>query len=438
MANAPVNQYGNRTPSIDTGAPVPVAVDSVDSQLAALWRNVAELAQTKGGGMGVTMAQVVNLIVRSDSYAAANDYTRDIDSITGLHPARVVMMTTDPDDEEMPVQAWVSIHCQLPPSGGRQVCAEQVWVAAGNHSMRQVPAAVIPLLLPELPVFLWWPKGAPFDEYVFRQLGDSLNRLIVDSSTFENPEGTLAKMATRMNRDWPNIAFTDMNWGRLTRWRELTAQFFDGAALRPYLDRIGTVILEYGMPARESGINRSQALLYIGWLASRLGWQPADPVYEVLRSDGAKAAEVRVSLMSGTRRITALIRPSEEPSEVPGDLRAMVLEVPGSDPSGPPEARFSVRLAKEADMEDCAQISASLGEANTTDRLIQVEPMSRATLLDGDLEVFSHDRIYEEALDLASAIARGTTRQDHGPRKIISGEPLSAISHRPRPPEVLP
>src|SRR5204863_3615020 len=126
------------------------------------------------------------------SLSEANEYTADIDNITGSHPARVLSVVTDPNEAYMAVQAWVSIHCQLPPSGGRQVCAEQIYVAGGGEAVRQIPAAVIPLLLPELPVFLWWPKGSPFDEYLFRQLADSVNRLIVDSATFENPEGTLA------------------------------------------------------------------------------------------------------------------------------------------------------------------------------------------------------------------------------------------------------
>lgn len=436
MSTPSTNERGG--PSIDTGAPIPVAVDSVDSQLSALWRNVAEMAQSKGGGTGVTMAQVVNLIVKAESYTAANEHTRVIDSITGQHPARVIMMTTDTSDENMPVQAWVSIHCQLPPSGGRQVCAEQVWVASGSHSMRQLPAAVIPLLLPELPVFLWWPRGAPFDEYVFRQLADSLNRLIVDSATFENPEGTLSKMSGRLKRDWPHVACTDTNWGRLTRWRELIAQFFDGAPLRPYLDRIGEVVIDYAMPQHSNVVNRVQALLLTGWLASRLGWEPRDPVYEVLRAEGTKPAEVRVSLQSGSRPINVLIRVSDAEGVVPGDVCSVKLQVPGSDPNGDAEATFAVNVEKEDNLEDCAVISAAVQGMSKSDRIIQVEPVQTYMLLDADLEVFSHDRVYDEALEMAGLIIRGTTRHEDGPRKIISGEPVSAIPRHPRPPESRP
>src|SRR3954465_1113696 len=104
-------EHGGEKPSLDSGSPVPVTVDYVDAQLTELWRDVAEAAQAKGGISAVTMAQVLNLVVRAESSEAANSYTRDIDVITGSHPARVITMLTEPDEEEMPVQAWVSIHC---------------------------------------------------------------------------------------------------------------------------------------------------------------------------------------------------------------------------------------------------------------------------------------------------------------------------------------
>src|SRR5215210_4326637 len=273
-------------PTIDSGAPVPVLVEQVEEQLHGLWRDVADTAQRKVGGQAVMMAQVLNLIVHTESYSAANEYMKDIDQITGRHPGRVIMTVADQADDQMPVQAWVSIHCQLPPTGGRQVCSEQVTVASGKESQRQLPAAVIPLLISDLPVFLWWPRGAPFDDNLFRQLADSLNRLIVDSATFENPEGALSRMSERLRSGWPHLSCTDMNWGRLTRWRELVAQFFDSAALRPYLDRITNVNIDVALAKEGGPMNRAQALLVAGWLASRLGWRPADQVYQLLRSDG--------------------------------------------------------------------------------------------------------------------------------------------------------
>lgn len=414
--------------TIDTGTPVPVSVDQVENEFIDLWREVAETAQAKGGVRAVTTAQVLNLVIHAQSSSAANDYIRDVDFITGRHPCRVITAVADAAEDGVPVQAWVSIHCQLPPSGGRQVCCEQVSVVAGGGSVRQIPAAIIPLLISDLPVFLWWPQGTPFDDYLFRNLVDSMNRLIIDSSTFENPEGTLASLPARLRSNWPHIAMTDMNWARLTRWRELVAQFFDGPVLLPYLDRIDRVIIDFSLSERGGPVNRAQALMMAGWLASRLGWEPADNVYDLARADGNKPASARLSLRSGKRFITIMLNAGEVKAETPGDICGIRLEAPGTDPRDKPEAVFEVAIS---DDEDCAWASVDIEGAEPTRRNLQLETPTRAELLDQELEIFSRDKVYEEALDMVSAFIKGTKkpREQEGPRRIPTGEPVSAGSH---------
>jgi glucose-6-phosphate dehydrogenase assembly protein OpcA len=342
----------------------------------------------------------------------------------------------DPNDNEMALQAWVSIHCQLPPSGGKQVCAEQIYVAAGGEAVRQIPAAVIPLLLSELPVFLWWPLGSPFDEYLFRQLADSVNRLIVDSATFENVEGTLAKMATRVRNDWPTMAISDMNWGRITRWRELVAQFFDGAALRPYLDRIDHVTIDFALSRQGAPANRAQGLLMAGWLASRLGWQPAGPVYELVRTgtDHARPAATRLSLQSGDRSITIVLQPSEQASETPGEIQKIKLEVADQDPKGAAEAMFEVCVSEQS--EEGTYTNVEITGVNPYRRNFTVELPDRPMLLDAELEIFSDDRIYSEALEMVGLFIRGTTtgKESEGPRKLSTGEPVSSGAYKAKQP----
>src|SRR5688572_2547828 len=146
--------------SVSSGAPISVGVEYVEAQLEELWHEVAEAAQIGGGVQGVTATHVLNVVVRAENEEAGEAYLRDVEAVTGRHPNRTVVMVADAEaeQEEMPVQAWVSIRCQLPPGGGRQVCAEEVTVKACGDAVRQMPAAVIPILVPDLPVFLWWPR----------------------------------------------------------------------------------------------------------------------------------------------------------------------------------------------------------------------------------------------------------------------------------------
>lgn len=423
------------TSYIDTGAPVPVAVEYVQAQLNELWRDVAEAAQAKGGSHAVTTAHVLNLIVRAESEEAANDYIKEMQLITGRHPSRVIIMIASANAPEMPVQAWVSIHCRLPPAGGRQVCAEQVSVMAGGESVRQIPAAVIPILLSDLPVFLWWPRNTPFDEYLFKNLSDSTDRLIVDSSTFENPEGMLSKMSQRLKSNWPKIACTDMNWGRLTPWREMVAQFFDSPVLRPYLDRIGRVTVDCALSNRGS-VNRAQGLFVAGWLASRLGWEPVEPTYELGRSEKGEGlpSSARLSMKKGKRPITILLNAGPWKSEhTPGEIHGITLEAFGES-GNEPEASFSVAMSDKE--EECAWIRVELKDNEPVARHIQMDPLDRAELLDADLEVFSHDKVYEEALEMVGTFIRGidtSAKPQQDPRKMTTGEPVSAGVVRPRP-----
>lgn len=427
-------------PTLNTGAPMSVAIEYVEGQLHELWRDVAEAAQSSGGAKAVTTAQVLNLIVHAASYDVANEYTQEMTLITGRHPSRVITMITDPKETEMPVQAWVSISCQMPPAGGRQVCCEQVSVAAGGESVRQLSAAVIPLLMPDLPVFLWWPQGAPFDDSLFRTLADSIDRLILDSSTFENPEGTLSTMANRLKQEWPKIACTDMSWSRLTRWREIVAQFFDGPNMRPYLDRINNVSIDFALSKR-GGVNRTHALLFAGWLASRLGWQPAHPVYELIRSEQHNQPIARLSLKSSSRSISIALNAGPFKAAIPGEINSVVLEIlpegEQSQDQKEPEARFSIAMSDKED--ECAWTSIEIQGAEPTRWHIQMDPLRRVDLLDEELEVFSHDKVYEDALDSAGTFIRGAeeeTRSIQPPRKVPAGEPVSSGSRRNRPPEV--
>ena len=380
---------------------------------------------------------MLNLIVRAESEAAASEYIKDMQVITGRHPCRVIVVTSNADASDMPVQAWVSIHCQLPLAGGRQVCAEQVMMQACGESVRQLPAAIIPLLLSDLPVFLWWPRNTPFDEYLFKNLTDLTDRLIVDSATFENPEGTLSKMSQRLKTNWPKIACTDMNWGRLTPWRDMVAQFFDLPTQRPYLDRISRVTVDVALSQR-GGVNRAQGLFVAGWLASRLGWEPVEPTYELVHSEKGEdlPPSARLSMKVGKRPITVLINAGPWKSDyVPGEIDGIKLEVLGDD-GKEVEATFSVELSDKED--ECAWIRTEIKDIDPVVRAIQMDPPGRAELLDFELEVFSHDKVYDEALEMVGTFIRGidpATKVQPDHRKQPTGEPMSAGAQRPRPHE---
>ena len=136
------------------------------------------------------------------------------------------------------------------------------------------------MLKPDLPAYLWWVGDPPSDDAVFSNLIELSSRVIVDSTTFFNPEQDIHTLAL-IRQATPECALSDLNWGRITPWRQLIVQFFDIQAYRPYLDGVITIEIEHAAaplatPTRsEQGDvspNPACALLLAGWLKARLGW----------------------------------------------------------------------------------------------------------------------------------------------------------------------
>jgi len=110
-----------------------------------------------------------------------------------------------------------------------------------------------------------------------------------DSSDDPDPGPALDRSAELGKR----VYVVDLAWLRTTPWRERVASYFDPPAVRSMLRSIDGVTVRYG-PHSEVA-----ALLTLGWLSSRLGWEPSG----LVRHDGgfvgkahARRVDVRVKL----------------------------------------------------------------------------------------------------------------------------------------------
>ncbi len=191
-------------------------------------------------------------------------------AINPRQPGRAIIMEVLPSNgsASQALEAWVTLHCSRPSGGHQQVCGEQITLEAHPEAVRSLPGAVLALLLTNVPSFLWWQSGNPLAHPILKELAPAIDRLIVDSYTFAEPERDLAAVAGAMADPHFHAVISDLSWARLGTWRYQTAQIFDAPALRPYLNRLKRVTVTYcaGTPVL--------AWLFAGWLASRLGWRP--------------------------------------------------------------------------------------------------------------------------------------------------------------------
>jgi glucose-6-phosphate dehydrogenase assembly protein OpcA len=356
------------------GPPQPVDPAAIERGLARLWED-ASRAETGGGIVRSCTLNFAAVCAGPDGAAAAADV---VAAVTLRHPCRTVLLTTLPDAPPAGIEASVSVLCHLPAPGQQHICCEQITVVATGDRVNGLPNLLLALLVPDLPLVVWWRDRPPLGTPLWERLTAIADRVVIDSATCDGPR-QFADVATVLDRR-PRAALTDLAWNRLTRWRTLTAQFFDAPEQRAWLDRIDRVEIEVCGTA-----TAAETLLWLGWVASRLGWRPtsgrgdAQRAFYLLHGSGEVQCEVHRYPAAGT----------------------YVLHRVALAASGTPGARFTLdRFAPDA-VRAVVEMAGSAAQS----RVVPMEIREVSTLLSDELDLVGHDQVYEDALAVARRLA---------------------------------
>jgi hypothetical protein len=167
------------------------------------------------------------------------------------HPSRAILLLPDPDAGADRIDASVTLERYAIPGAERSVCSEVVELHLLGKRAKAPASVVEPLLVSDLPVFLRWRGEPPWGLQELDQLVGIVDRLIVDSTEWDDLPYPYRHLAQLFER----TAVSDIAWARTSRWRALLASLWPGIA------DVGTI--------RVTG-TYAQALLLQGWLRSRL------------------------------------------------------------------------------------------------------------------------------------------------------------------------
>jgi len=363
------------------------SIDALERELARLRR--AALAHAKERGRTLARASVLNLVVYAEREVHARRAARTVAELAIRHPSRAIVLLGDRDREG--VLASVQLHCHVPQADGeRPVLYEQILARVRGDFDERVASVVIPLLVPDLPVFLWWTGTPPSEARRLDDLARLADRFIVDSADFARPDRTLPEVAGLRRL---GVGISDLNWARLTHWRELIAQFFDVPAWRPFLDGITGIRAGFAVDMDGRAIHPSQALLLLGWLASRLGWRPV----EALAPAEAGGLLFRMQRADGAP-IMVRLRPRFERGLDAGDVSGVRIQAA----VGRETAEFVVKRAPD---ERHATASAIVDGVVRAERVVPLPALGIRELLGEELSIAGNDHVYEAALGTLMELA---------------------------------
>lgn len=327
-----------------------------------------------------------------EQHQLANLNTRGFsisDAIGSQNPSRIITLCPLIGEEDKGVTAQVSAYCPIQKSSSSTlVCSEYITLQGTKEALERVSDIVTALMIPDLPKFVWWKATPNPEQELFKVLAEASNCIIVDSCYFTDPESELLKMQELMEHE---TYIADLNWHRLSAWQELTAAVFDPPERRAALGEVDRVTIDY-----EKG-NAAQSLMFLGWLASRLGWEPVSyaeegGIYEIKRikfnCPNQRPIEAELAAI-----------PTADWGEIPGDMIGLLLA------STNPNANCFTILCSETT--GCMRMEAGgIAQNSRTEQVTPLTDQKAESLMSQQLQRWGRDMLYEESLAVTAKILK--------------------------------
>ena len=304
---------------------------------------------------------VLNLVV----VAAEDGSPRVFSGLSELAervPARTIVLVPGIEGKSA-LEVRPTAFC-LPREGSGHICTERIEVRATGDMARRLGSFVAPLLLPDLPTFLYLPCDLTRRMRDIEELGPLADRLVVDSSLSAGIAEAFRTVASLQRAQ----AVSDLQWTALSPWRSLMSEMFAVGDRDRELGKIRSVEITHS-PAGEG-----RALLMTGWLASSLGWEARERSADKV-SFSTSGGEVECGLTAGAH-------------DVP--LRRVRLCA----------EHLSFQVSCHSEL-SAARATVMEGERTLGERTIHIPPYNAVDLLDRELRFRGRDTVYERSLRAA-------------------------------------
>jgi glucose-6-phosphate dehydrogenase assembly protein OpcA len=368
-----------------------VTVADVERQLQRLLRELSAPGERNGAAHPPPRASVLNLVVHADEDGEAERASEAMASLAIRHPSRTLLLETAADAPTDGLDATIRTQCSCDPDGQRHLCFEEIRLLARGATALHLASVVEPLLMSNLPAYLWWLGRPPSCHDPLLGLCD---RLVVDSAEFPDALIGLAALDACSVARGKRLDLGDLGWRRIAPWCQLIAQFFDPHDARPYQRRIRRVAVEYA--STPSGVVSAAPLLLVGWLAARLDWEPETVNVARGAADALFAPNRQGAEGDG---VVAQIRPRTGSCLPAGALAAVTLTAG----SGETTATFEVRANDDG---ACGVTRAVLPGVREIERMAPLGRATTAELLAHELERPGADPIYAETLAMVGRLVR--------------------------------
>lgn len=190
-----------------------------------------------------------------------------LDFLLGKRPARIIYIYSGNKGK---TDIEISARCSPKIHDNKKICFQEIMIFNGDDNIGIEPATWTPLLIREIPVFVWWlDKMNPFPE-ILKSSEELIDKILINTSynekLGEDPVDVMKILhMARFKYDY-KVPIKDFAWHRTLLARRWTARLFDPKAYRPWLKEIEHIKIK--------GLSWAETIYFGLWLGARLGWTP--------------------------------------------------------------------------------------------------------------------------------------------------------------------
>lgn len=243
-----------------------VDIDRIEAELTKLRYLTA--GDADAGESFATRTSLVNVVVFAEDDDTATQASQVIEDLAAHHPSRSLVVVARPSEDESQIDAALAAHCHLAPGLNQQVCCEEVTLHVSGRAAFHLHSIIVPLLVPDLPVVVWWTGPLPARSHLIEELCGVADHFVIDSSRFADQLGDLSRL--REFASLHDCAIGDLNYERVRPWRELVERHAGAGGFGDWISSVTNAQIRYTEQAKQTP---AQAVLFLAWLAVRCGWE---------------------------------------------------------------------------------------------------------------------------------------------------------------------
>ncbi len=232
------------------------AQDTTPSAIEAALRGL--LTEARAQSESYVPARAMNLVcIVNKEYSG--EVANRLRGVGRFAASRTVVCSVSPKRTTLDATATIAVPTETT-EGVHASMRETLVLELGPRHLQHLETIIDPLVATDVPTVVWSPHDHP--DALDELLGLSQVAL-VDSVDEPEPADAMTRLRELMERTY----VVDLAWLRTTPWRERIAATFDPEPLRPDLRLISKVVVRHHPDSAIAG------MLFVGWLASRLGWE---------------------------------------------------------------------------------------------------------------------------------------------------------------------